>query len=129
MSCRATPRATGTTPTCYACRAGSRPDPGVLLILAFDIVLAGCFVPLVLGLFWKRANTPAALAAILGGAAARLALYFMVPEAWAGLDTLLPPLVSLALFVAVALATQGSAPPKLGALTHVPSEEELVRGH
>jgi Na+/proline symporter len=106
-----------------------RPDPGVLLILAFDIVLAGCFVPLVLGLFWKRANTPAALAAILGGAAARLALYFIVPETWAGLDTLLPPLVSFALFVSVALATQSSSPPKLGALTHVPSEEELVRGH
>lgn len=106
-----------------------RPDPGVLLILAFDIVLAGCFVPLVLGLFWKRANTPAALAAIVGGAAARLTLYFMVPEAWAGLDTLLPPLASLLLFVGVALATQNSSPPKLGALTHVPSEEELVRGH
>ena len=36
-----------------------RPEPGILLILAFDIVLAGCFVPLVMGIFWKRANTPA----------------------------------------------------------------------
>ena len=53
----------------------------------------------------------------------------MVPETWAGLDTLVPPLASLVLFVSVALATQGSSPPKLGALTHVPSEEKLVRGH
>ncbi len=105
-----------------------RPDPGVLLILAFDIVLASCFVPLVLGLFWRRSNTPAAVVAIVGGAAARLTLHFAVPEAWAGMETLIPPLVSLALFVIVANTTQGSAPPKHDALTYVPSEEELVRG-
>ncbi|HJO02810.1 MAG TPA: hypothetical protein QGG47_02410 [Acidobacteriota bacterium] len=105
-----------------------RPDPGVLLILAFDIVLASCFVPLVLGLFWSKSNTPAALAAIVGGAAARLTLHFAVAEAWAGLETLVPPLVSLALFVIVARATQGSSPPNHDALTHVPTEEELVQG-
>ena len=104
-----------------------RPDPGVLLILAFDIVLASCFVPLVLGLFWHRSNTPAALAAIVG-AAARLTLHFVVPEAWAGMETLIAPLISLALFVIVATATQGSSPPKHDALNYVPSEEELVSG-
>jgi Na+/proline symporter len=105
-----------------------RPDPGVLLILAFDIVLASCFVPLVLGLFWRKSNTPAALAAIVGGATARLILHFAIPEAWAGMETLIPPLVSLALFVIVAQATQGTSAPKHDALTHVPTEEELVRG-
>lgn len=30
------------------------PRPGVYLILAFDIVFAGCFVPLVMGTFWKN---------------------------------------------------------------------------
>ncbi len=105
-----------------------RPDPGVLLILAFDIVLASCFVPLVLGLFWHKSNTPAALAAIVGGAAARLTLHFAVPEAWAGMETLIAPLISLALFVVVAQATQGSSPPKHDALTYVPTEEELVSG-
>ena len=105
-----------------------RSDPGVLLILAFDIVLASCFVPLTLGLFWSKSNTPAAIAGIVGGAAARGTLHLAVPEAWAGLETLLPPLISLLLFVAVALATQESSPPKHEALTYVPSEEELVRG-
>ena len=105
-----------------------RPDPGVLLILAFDIVLASCFVPLVLGLFWHKSNTPAAVTAIVGGATARMALHFAVPEAWAGMETLVPPLVSLALFVSVASATQGSSPSQHDALTHVPTEEELVRG-
>ena len=35
------------------------PQPGVLLILAFDIVFAGAWAPLTLGLFWKKANAPA----------------------------------------------------------------------
>ncbi|MFL6472347.1 MAG: sodium:solute symporter family transporter, partial [Nitrososphaeraceae archaeon] len=35
------------------------PQPGVYLILAFDIVFAGAWAPLTLGLFWKKANMPA----------------------------------------------------------------------
>ena len=35
------------------------PQPGVYLILAFDIVFAGAWAPLTLGLFWKKANAPA----------------------------------------------------------------------
>ncbi len=105
-----------------------RPDPGILLILAFDIVLAGCFVPLALGLFWSKANTPAALAGMLGGTAARVVLYLIVPESLAGLDTLLAPVVSLLLFVTVANFTQDSHPPRREALSHVPSEAELVSG-
>jgi len=34
------------------------PQPGVYLILAFDIVFAGAWAPLTLGLFWKKATTP-----------------------------------------------------------------------
>jgi Na+/proline symporter len=106
-----------------------RPDPGILLILAFDIVLAGCFVPLVLGLFWKRANTPAAIAALVVGSAARIAAFVLVPEAWAGLDTLVPPIIGLVAFVVVAITTERSSPPDLSALTHTPTADELVRGH
>ncbi len=105
-----------------------RPEPGILLILAFDIVLAGCFVPLALGLFWKKANTPAALAGMIGGTAARVVLYFTVPPSLVGLDTLLAPVVGLVAFVAVASLTQSNHPPKHEALEYVPSEAELVSG-
>ena len=37
------------------------PRPGIYLILAFDIVLAAAWAPVTLGLFWKKANWPAAL--------------------------------------------------------------------
>ena len=105
-----------------------RPEPGILLILAFDIVLAGCFVPLVLGLFWPRANTPGAIASIVAGTSARIALHWLIPESLKGLDTLLAPVVSLAAFVVVALLTQEGSPPKHEALTQIPTEEELVSG-
>jgi len=108
--------------------AYARPEPGVLLILAFDVVLAGCFVPLTLGLFWKRSNAAAAVAAIVTGALLRFALYVWLPEGYDGLDTLIPPLASLVVFVAVALTTQSSSPPRPEALEYVPSDEELVSG-
>ena len=108
--------------------AYARPEPGVLLILAFDIVLAGCFVPLALGFFWRRSNTPAAIAAIVVGGLLRVALYFALPDGYDGLDTLIPPVVSLLVFVAVASSTQGRAKPKHDALDYVPTDEELVSG-
>ena len=42
-----------------------KPEPGILLVLAFDVVFAGCVVPLTLGIYWSKANTPGALAAIM----------------------------------------------------------------
>jgi SSS family solute:Na+ symporter len=105
-----------------------RPEPGILLILAFDIVLAGCFVPLVLGLYWSRANTPGAIAAMVAGTSARIILHFVVPKHLVGLDTLLAPVISLAAFVCVSLLTQKSAPPRPEALTEIPAEQELVTG-
>jgi Na+/proline symporter len=105
-----------------------RPEPGILLILAFDIVLAGCFVPLALGLFWKRANTPAAIVAIVVGTGTRILLHLVLPEDWTGLDTLLAPVASLVAFILTALMTQKRFPPRHQALTQVPSEEELVAG-
>jgi len=71
-----------------------RPEPGILLIVAFDIVLAGCVVPLFAGVYWAKANQSGAIASILVGTSARLIAHFVTPAAWAGLDTLIPPLLS-----------------------------------
>jgi solute:Na+ symporter, SSS family len=84
-----------------------RPEPGILLVIAFDIVFAGCVAPLVLGVHWRKANAPAAVSAILAGTGARVAAHFLTPAAWAGLDTLIPPAISLATFWTVCTLTQG----------------------
>lgn len=77
------------------------PEPGVLLVIAFDIVFAGCVVPLFFGVYWKKANATGALAAIVTGTCARLAAHFFTPAHLAGLDTLIPPVISLATFLTV----------------------------
>lgn len=77
-----------------------RPEPGILLVIAFDIVFAGCVVPLFMGVYWKRANAHGAVAAILAGTTSRALAYFLTPPALAGLDTLLPPVISLIAFFA-----------------------------
>ncbi|MDI6773047.1 MAG: sodium:solute symporter family protein [bacterium] len=103
-----------------------RPEPGILLVLAFDVVFAGCFVPLTLGLFWKKANTLGALAAVVVGSVLRLVLYYTIPEHLAGLDTLIPPVVSLLVMVPVSLMTQKQDPPKHSVVHEVPSEEDVL---
>ena len=70
----------------------------------------------------------AAVAAIATGALLRVALHLGLPEGYDGLDTMIPPVASLIVFVAVALATQNSSPPRPEALEYVPSDEELVSG-
>ena len=103
-----------------------KPEPGILLVLAFDIVFAGCLVPLALGLFWKKANTPGALAAVIVGSIVRLVLYFYIPEQYAGLDTMIAPIVSLLVMIPVSLMTQESHPPKHYVLDYVPTEDEVL---
>ena len=105
-----------------------KPEPGILLALAFDVVLAGCFFPLLLGIHWNKTNTPAALASIVLCSILRLALYFAIPEELAGLDTLIPPVVSLALVVGVSLATQKTHPSKHEVIDHIPDETEVLAG-
>lgn len=100
-----------------------RPEPGVLLILAFDVVLAGCFVPLALGIYWRRANSSAAIASIVVGSGSRLLLHFVVPEELRGIDTVIAPLLSLLVFVTVALLTQRTDPPRHEALEQGRTEE------
>jgi Na+/proline symporter len=104
------------------------PQPGVYLILAFDIVFAGAWAPLTLGLFWKKANMPAAIASLVFGSALRLVLFFVTPVEYAGLDTMIPPVVSFVLFIVVALATQKKYPGRPGIIFYVPPEEDVVKG-
>ncbi|WP_051563724.1 sodium:solute symporter family transporter [Enterovibrio calviensis] len=105
-----------------------RPEPGSLLILAFDVVLAGCFVPLALGIYWKKSNTPAALASIIGGGSLRLILEPQFSGDYVGLATLIPAAFSLVLFVTVALLTQKYSKPKHDAFAYRPTDEELISG-
>ncbi len=51
-----------------------------------------------------------------------------IPESLNGLDTLIPPVFTLSFFISVALVTQKVSPPKVYALSYIPTEEELVEG-
>lgn len=107
------------------------PAPGIYLILAFDVVFAGAFAPLTFGLFWSKANMPAAIASLIVGSVARLYFFFAIPEELAGLDTMIPPIISFALFIGVAYATQGKYPGKArhGVVDYVPPEEDMITGN
>jgi len=106
------------------------PRSGIYLILAFDIVFAGAWAPLTLGLFWKKSNLPAALSSLIVGSTLRLIMYFITPKEYAGIDTLIPPIISFMVFIAVALATQKKYPGSEvhGVIEYVPPEEDVVNG-
>jgi solute:Na+ symporter, SSS family len=106
------------------------PQPGIYLILAFDIVFAGAWAPLTLGLFWRKANTPAAITSLIVGSALRLLMFFVIPADLAGLDTMIPPPIAFAIFVIVALATQKKYPgeQRHGVLDYEAPEEDVIRG-
>jgi len=97
------------------------PQTGILLTLAFDLMLAGLIVPFVFGHYWSRITTGAAAAAIAVGATVRLVLFALTPTMYGventilyvpndlvgpefdGWPTFVAPLCSLVAFVAVAL--------------------------
>ncbi|MEF8827788.1 MAG: sodium:solute symporter family protein [Haloarcula sp.] len=102
---------------------------GMLLVLAFDIMLAGALVPLVMGLYWSEiSTTPAALSSMLAGSGTRLVLFVLVPTtygientllyfqndifttAFDGLPTFIAAAVSLGAFLAVAYITKDDYP-------------------
>ena len=105
-----------------------KPEPGILLALAFDVVLAGCFMPLLLGVHWEKTNTPGALAGIITGSALRLYLHFTIPEDLVGLETIVSPLVSLAFTVVVSLMTQKTHAPKHHVVSEVPDDADVLAG-
>lgn len=106
------------------------PQTGILLVLAFDLMLAGLFVPFALGMYWEKANTPAAMAAIAFGFVARIitfvgketiygqpnTLLYIPNETVASIPDGIPTFISFALslvvFVPVAYATQEMARPE-----------------
>ena len=106
-----------------------RPEPGVLLVLAFDVVFAGCLAPLVYGLFWPKANVTGALASVIVGSGLRLLLYLGIPPVEPGLDTLIPPIVSFVLMFVVSSATYKTDVPKHNVITEIPNDEMVARGY
>ncbi len=80
---------------------------------AFDFAMSGLFFPLVLGIWWKRANRPGAIAGMVLGFAAGSWYLYMVRwggmEPWYGIDHLrfgiVGAAVSLVAMVVVSLAT------------------------
>ena len=66
------------------------PQTGILLTLAFDLLLACLLVPFVMGHWWpSRATKPAAIAAIVVGLVVRLALFVVTPTIFGADNTLL----------------------------------------
>ncbi len=105
------------------------PVPGILIILSFDILLSGALTPFILGVYWSKSNTPAAIASFLCGSFTRLILFALTPSfygfdnnilflegfftsAFDGIPTIISPIVGLITFISVALLTQKSHPPK-----------------
>jgi solute:Na+ symporter, SSS family len=58
---------------------------GILLTLAFDLLLACLVVPFILGLVWRRGTSVAAMVSIVVGLTVRLMLFVMTPTMY-GLD-------------------------------------------
>ena len=52
---------------------------GILLTLAFDLMLACLVVPFLLGLFWTRGGMRAAVAAMAAGLVVRIGLFVLTP--------------------------------------------------
>jgi Na+/pantothenate symporter len=80
---------------------------------AYKITLSAAFTPLVFGLYWRRATTQGAAAAIVAGLAAWITLEFAAP------DALFPPqfaalLVSIVAMLAGSLAPQWYGNPRGG---------------
>jgi SSS family solute:Na+ symporter len=121
------------------------PQTGILLTLAFEVMLAALVVPFVFGHYWARANTAAAVAAIIVGSTLRLGFFVLTPTIYgvpntllylpnpvveAGFDgwaTIVAALGSVAAFVTVVM----SDPPATRADAPVESLQSAVarRGH
>ena len=103
-------------------------------------MLAGALVPLVLGLFWRKSNTPAALACMFVGTITRAIGYLFMHSIWihpsanalsySGIETFIPPILGLITFVSVALLTQEKHSGEIlaGIVEYTPPEEDVVIG-
>jgi SSS family solute:Na+ symporter len=112
---------------------------GILLTLAFDLMLACLAIPFLLGVFWKRGGTTAALAAMTTGLVVRFGLFLLtptiygvpndiayipndlVPATFDGWPTIYGAIVSIVTYVVVALVRP--AAPTAPTSTRDPEEE------
>ncbi len=62
---------------------------GILLTLAFDLLLACLVVPFILGLVWRRGTSAAAMVSIVVGLVVRLVLFVMTPTMYGVDNTIL----------------------------------------
>ncbi|MCK5753888.1 MAG: sodium:solute symporter, partial [Mycobacterium sp.] len=65
------------------------PQTGILLTLAFDLLLACLIVPFILGMYWRRGTAMAAGAAIVVGLVVRLGLFVLTPTMYGVDNTIL----------------------------------------
>ena len=105
------------------------------VIWAFDFAMSGLFFPLVLGVWWKRANAPGAVAGMLGGLAAGTAYLVAVRTGYPGFwgvtqltFGIVGSLVSLVLMVVVSLMTKApdSATQKMVDEVRIPSGKTVL---
>jgi SSS family solute:Na+ symporter len=103
-------------------------NTGILLTLAFDLMLACLAVPFLLGVFWKRGGSAAAVAAMVTGLVVRFGLFVLtptiygvpndiaylpndlIPATFDGWPTIYGAIVSIVAYVVVALARPASTP-------------------
>ncbi|HYJ55268.1 MAG TPA: sodium:solute symporter family protein [Mycobacterium sp.] len=62
---------------------------GILLTLAFDLLLACLTVPFILGLYWRRGTVKAAMAAMVVGFVVRVGLFVLTPTIYGVDNTIL----------------------------------------
>ena len=106
-----------------------KPEPGILLVLAFDVVFAGVRCPADPGPFLVKGQYARSVGCHHPGFhPAGVYLFYTIPEALAGLDTMIPPVVSLVVMVVVSLMTQKSHPPKHHVITEVPDDVDVLAG-
>ena len=76
---------------------------------AYKITLAGAFIPLIFGAFWKRATSQGALAAIIGGIGSWIIIEVLVGE-----KSLVPPQLIGLVVSAIAMIVGSLIPQKIG---------------
>jgi len=94
---------------------------------AYKITLAGAFVPLIFGVFWKRSTSQGALAAIIGGVSTWVLIEALIGEA-----CLVPPqLIGLGVSI-IAMVAGSLLPQKIGGSPEKPAgylHEHAARPH
>jgi len=90
---------------------------------AYKITLAGAFVPLLFGAFWKRATSQGALAAIIGGIST-----WVLVETLVGDESLIPPQM-IGLGVSMVGMIAGSLLPQWVGRHDIPHDQSYLHRH